>query len=82
MARADAKGLILASVSLWRHPLTTMSITGTKKKRGRPATGRGESINFRLQPDQLAALDRWIEGQNEPRPSPPEPIRRLLDEIL
>ena len=59
-----------------------MSITGTIKRRGRPATGRGESIIVRLQPNQLAALDQWIEGQEEPRPSRPEAIRQLLAKIL
>lgn len=31
----------------------------------------------RLQPDQLAALDRWIEVQPD-KPSRPEAVRRLL----
>jgi hypothetical protein len=36
---------------------------------------------LRLQPDQLAALDRWREAQ-EPAPSRPEAVRRLLDRAL
>lgn len=59
-----------------------MSINGTIKKRGRPATGLGLSINVRLQPEQLSALDAWIEGQAEPRPSRPEAIRQLIDKAL
>ena len=33
----------------------------------------------RLQPDQLAALDHWIEAQPDPKPSKPEAIRRLIE---
>lgn len=32
----------------------------------------------RLQPDQLATLDRWIAAQPDPKPSKPEAIRRLI----
>jgi len=60
-----------------------MSINaGRKSRRGRPATGKGVQIGVRLQPDQLAALDRWIEAQPEPRPTRPEAIRQLLAERL
>lgn len=58
-----------------------MSIRGTTKKRGRPATGKGESINVRLQPDQLAAVDAWAAKQ-EDGPSRPEAIRRLVEKAL
>lgn len=30
------------------------------KKRGRPATGKGEQINVRLLPDLLGAVDRQL----------------------
>ncbi|MGQ2941565.1 MAG: hypothetical protein ACT6Q7_14075 [Blastomonas fulva] len=40
-----------------------MSIRATIKRKGRPATGKGTPISVRLQPDQLAALDAWIEAQ-------------------
>lgn len=46
---------------------------------GRPRTGVGTPIMVRLQPDQLAALDRLIEDHEEPRPSRPEAIRQILD---
>lgn len=36
----------------------------------------------RLQPDQLAALDAWIERQGDPRPSRPEAIRAILAQHL
>lgn len=58
-----------------------MSINGTVKKRGRPATGLGVSINVRLQPEQLTALDDWIDLR-EPRPSRPEAIRLIVRERL
>jgi hypothetical protein len=53
-----------------------------KKKRGPPATGKGELIGVRLQPPQLAALDSWIDQQPEPKPSRPEAIRRLIESPL
>jgi hypothetical protein len=50
--------------------LASIPMTGQEirvaKKRGRPATGRGYNIGVRLHPDQLAALDAWIDGQPEP----------------
>ena len=52
------------------------AISGTRK-RGRPATG-AVSIHLRLEPEQLAALDRWIAAQPD-TPSRPEAVRRLLD---
>jgi hypothetical protein len=33
------------------------------KKRGRPATGRGDTIGVRMLPDQIAAVDVWISRQ-------------------
>lgn len=42
----------------------------------------GTPIMLRLQPAQLAALDAWIEGQAEPRPSRPEAIRQILAGVL
>lgn len=58
-----------------------MSINGTAKRRGRPATGLGVSINLRLQPDQLATLDAWIARQEAPQ-TRPEAIRTLLQQAL
>lgn len=59
-----------------------MSINGTKKRgRGRPATGLGVSINCRLQPDQLAELDRWIAEQDR-KMSRPEALRTILGGFL
>jgi hypothetical protein len=53
----------------------------SQKKRGPPATGKGEPIMVRMQPDQLAGLDVWIAGQ-DPQPSRPEAIRRLVESGL
>jgi hypothetical protein len=51
------------------------------KKRGPPATGKGEPILVRLQPAQLAALDAWMARQHS-QLSRPEAIRRLLEQAL
>lgn len=52
-------------------------INATTKRRGRPATGKGEPVQVRLQPDQLRELDDWIakEGKGQTRP---EAIRDIL----
>src|SRR5438034_11630804 len=55
--------------------------TAPPKKRGPPATGKGEPILVRLQPAQLAALDAWIARQDA-QLSRPEAIRRLLEQAL
>jgi hypothetical protein len=52
-----------------------------KKRRGRPATGRGEGILVRLQPDQLAGIDTWIAKQASPV-TRPEAIRGMIDATL
>lgn len=57
------------------------SVITQKKKRGPPATGKGELIGVRIQPDQMAPLDAWIATQDD-APSRPEAIRRLLTEAL
>jgi hypothetical protein len=52
-----------------------------KKKRGRPATGKGTLIGVRLQPPDLAAVDEWAARQAD-QPSRPEAIRRLTTAML
>jgi hypothetical protein len=49
----------------------------SQKKRGPPATGKGEPIMVRIQPDRLKEIDAWIAYQ-EDKPSRPEAIRRLV----
>jgi hypothetical protein len=53
----------------------------TQKKRGPPATGKGELVGVRIQPKLMQGLDRWI-ADHKPRPSRPEAIRRLLEQAL
>lgn len=57
------------------------SLITQKKKRGPPATGKGELLGVRMQPPQLAALDAWIVAQAD-APSRPEAIRRLVEKAL
>ncbi len=52
-----------------------------KKKRGPPPTGQGVQIQVRIQPDQVAELDRWIAAQTN-QPSRPEAIRRIVERAL
>lgn len=59
-----------------------MSIRGVTKSRGRPATGKGTPITVRLQSEQLAQLDYWIERQADPKPSRPEAIRQIVAKKL
>jgi len=56
-------------------------VSATTKKIGRPATGKGTPIQVRLQPDQLAKVDEWRERQ-DPEPTRPEAIRRLVEKAL
>ena len=58
------------------------TLISRKGKRGPKPTGQGVPVVVRLQPDQLAALDRWIEQRLEPRPSRPEAVRSILREAL
>ena len=47
------------------------------RKPGPPPTGKGTPIQVRLQPDQLAALDRWI-AENDATLTRPAAIRIVL----
>lgn len=51
------------------------------KKRGRPATGVGQTIGVRMHDDLLEAVDRFI-VEEAPGISRPEAIRRLTVEAL
>ncbi|MDE2597018.1 MAG: hypothetical protein KGL44_09085 [Sphingomonadales bacterium] len=48
-----------------------------RKRRGPAPTGKGQQVVVRLQPDQLAALDRWI-ADHAPDTSRPEAVRKML----
>lgn len=52
------------------------------KKRGPAPTGKGVQVVVRMQPDQLAALDRWIAKQKDPDLTRPEAVRRILSKMI
>ena len=56
--------------------MATASDNDIKKKIGRPVTGIGTPILVRLQPDQLAVVDKW--AQQNGGPTRPEAVRRLI----
>lgn len=49
----------------------------TRKKRGPAPTGKGTLVGVRLQPNLLAALDRFI-AETDPSMSRPEAMRRAF----
>jgi hypothetical protein len=51
---------------------------GTKKRRGRPATGQGIQIGTRWPEATVAAIDSWIAKQDD-KPGRSEAIRRLVE---
>jgi hypothetical protein len=53
----------------------------SQKRRGPPATGKGELVGVRVQPDLMKKLDDWVKTQSD-APSRPEAIRRLLQRAL
>lgn len=61
--------------------MVARSITDNIKKRGRPATGKGQMLGVRLQPELLSALDAWI-GQRAVKISRPEAIRTIIADAL
>ena len=75
---------LVGPAHLWYQQFMSGSIRGTtNKRRGRPkTTGKGESVNLRLLPELMGALDAHIAMCPEPRPTRPEAIRRLLAEAL
>lgn len=54
------------------------AIADNRKSRGRPKTGIGSPVGLRLYADQEAAVDTWIEGLPDPKPSRPEALRQLV----
>ncbi|MET3997913.1 hypothetical protein BjapCC829_46110 (plasmid) [Bradyrhizobium barranii] len=51
---------------------------GTKKRRGRPATGQGVQIGTRWPEGTVAAIDAWAKEQRD-EPPRSEAIRRLVE---
>jgi hypothetical protein len=58
-----------------------VSISSTKKSRGRPRTNP-VAQHFTMPRTLSDSLDAWIAEQPEPKPSRPEAIRRLLVKAL
>lgn len=80
--RAGREGTSFPSAR-YRDITATMATQDTvisKKRKGPAPTGKGLPVMVRFQPDQLAALDRWIDQQPEPKPTRPEAVRRLVAE--
>jgi hypothetical protein len=67
---------------MWYHGTMKRKTVIPKKKRGPPATGKGEPVVVRMHPPQLKALDEWISTQKSPFPSRPEAVRRLVETAL
>jgi hypothetical protein len=55
-----------------------MAKKAKKRRRGRPAIGKGVLIGVRLRPQHIAALDAWRRQETEGRVGRPEAIRRLM----
>jgi hypothetical protein len=53
-----------------------------KKKRGPPATGKGQQFAVRVHSRLLPAIDSYIAASDNPQVSRAEAIRRLLAEAL
>jgi hypothetical protein len=54
------------------------SIKVTKKRRGRPPTGRGIQIGERWHPSEIAAIDAWIASSTDQTITRAHAIRRLV----
>ena len=57
--------------------MSTARHNDSKKRMGRPATGKGTPVMVRLQPDDLELLDLWIKANDE-QTTRPEAMRRIL----
>jgi hypothetical protein len=51
---------------------------GTKKQRGRPATGQGVQVGTRWPEDTIASIEAWAARQDD-QPARSEAIRRLVE---
>jgi hypothetical protein len=58
--------------------MKTARKNGTKKSRGRPATGQGVQIGTRWPEATVGELDAWAEKQTD-KPGRSEAIRRLVE---
>ena len=53
-----------------------------RNKPGRKKTGQGVQIQVRMHEDLLKLLDEWSARRGEPKPTRPEAIRRILQQVL
>jgi hypothetical protein len=58
--------------------MKTARKNGTKKRRGRPATGQGAQIGMRWAEETIAAIDAWAAKQDD-KPGRSDAIRRLVE---
>jgi hypothetical protein len=58
--------------------MKTTKKNGTKKRRGRPATGQGIQVGARWPENTVEAIDAWATKQ-EDQPGRSEAIRRLVE---
>ena len=64
---------------IWYHIFMKVARkNGTKKRRGRPATGQGLQIGMRWPEETVATIDAWAASQDD-EPSRSEAIRRLVE---
>ena len=64
---------------IWYHLIMKSAIeNGTKKSKGRPATGIGLQIGARWSLDTVKEIDDWRRKQDD-LPGRPEAIRRLVE---
>jgi len=69
--------LALSLGSFFRYPFIVMdAIPDIRKTRGRPKVG-STGVLVKFMPDQLAALDAWIDAQGGGM-SRPEAVRRIV----
>ena len=63
----------------WYHiSMKSARKNGTKKRRGRPATGRGLQIGTRWSDETVAMIDAWAAAQDD-EPGRSVAIRRLVE---
>jgi hypothetical protein len=78
-SRPAGKFALPLGLIFWYHnKMKTARKTGTKKQRGRPATGQGVQIGTRWPESTVTAIDVWASRQ-EDSPARSEAIRRLVE---
>jgi hypothetical protein len=77
--RPDWEPLLPVGPLVCYHGIMKKKTVIPRKKRGPPATGKGEPVVVRMHPPMLAELDEWIAKQKPPFPSRPEAVRRLVE---